>query len=167
MSNETTPTCDPLSSLIADVTEDAALSVCRTTANLPSHPVVKTTALSDIHLDGVGGCVNFAGTLSGGVYLLMSEPLARRITARILGSDKVEMQEIKDVIGELTNQVAGGLKNRLAAAGFESKLTIPTFIRAEKTTIKARHVSISTSNSIRVGSTEDLLHVRVLAKKMA
>ncbi|MBL9170528.1 MAG: chemotaxis protein CheX [Verrucomicrobiales bacterium] len=155
-----------LSGKIADMVEQSVLSVFGTMANLSGEPVSKAEDATDIQLNGVGGFVNFAGPLSGAVYLLMSEQTARQVTANMLGTDEVGAGEIKDVVGELTNMVAGGLKNQLATAGLDSSLTIPTYIMGENSRISVRNTSVATKNVIRLPGILDHVQVRVLARKM-
>ena len=62
--------------------------------------------------------------------------------------------------------VAGGVKNHLTQAGFNSSLTIPTFIRAEKSTIHAMNVTISTANEVLFPTLDGAVEVRVLACRM-
>lgn len=156
-----------LSGMISSTVEKSILSVFGTMANLSGDPLLRTEDSSDIHVNGVGGFVQFAGPLSGVVYLLMSETLAHRVAASILGSDKVDANEVKDVIGELTNMVAGGLKNDLASTGFDSKLTIPTFIRSPDSRINVRNVTVATNNVVSLKGTGENVQVRVLARRMA
>ena len=147
--------------------EQSVLSVFDTMVSLPGQPVSKNEDFEDVRVNGVGGFVNFGGALSGVVYLLMSEDLAQRVTCNMLGSEKADPAEVRDVIGELTNMVAGGLKNSLATAGYDSVLTIPTFIRAENSRINVRNVSVATSNIIRLPGVADPVEVRVLARQAA
>ncbi|HAM70097.1 MAG TPA: hypothetical protein DCM86_00450 [Verrucomicrobiales bacterium] len=156
-----------LSGRIATIVEKAALGVFETMAGVECRPVSQGEDASDIEVHGVGGFVQFAGPLSGVVYLLMSEKTAARVTNNMLGTTDAGPNEVKDVVGELTNMVAGGLKNDLAAAGFDSKLTIPSFIRAENSRICVRNVSVATRNVIQIPGEEFNLQVRVLAREVA
>ena len=155
-----------LSGKIADMVEQSVLSVFGTMANLSGESVSKAEDASDIQLNGVGGFVNFAGPLSGAVYLLMSESTAKQVTSNMLGTEDVGAGEIKDVVGELTNMVAGGLKNQLATAGMDSVLTIPTYLMGENSRISVRHISVATKNVIRFPGIADPVQVRVLARQM-
>lgn len=155
-----------LSGMIANMVEESVLSVFDTMVSLPGAPVSKDEDATDVQLNGVGGFVNFAGPLSGAVYLLMSEPTAKKVTSTMLGTDDIGPGEIKDVVGELTNMVAGGLKNRLANAGYDSVLTIPTYIVGENSRISVRNISVATKNVVQLPGLPDSVQVRVLARKM-
>jgi chemotaxis protein CheX len=156
-----------LSGKISTAVERTVLGVVETMAGVEARAVSRSDDPSDIRVEGVAGSVQFAGPLSGVVYLLMPELLAQRIAERMLGTTDVGPNEVKDVVGELTNMVAGGLKNDLAGAGLDSKLTIPTVIRAEQSRIIVRNVSLSTTNVIRLPGEGAELQVRVLAREMA
>jgi hypothetical protein len=63
----------------------------------------------------VSGCVVVSGAWEGIVVLDCDERLARRACARMLGTpeEKASRQDMKDVIGELSNIVAGGIRLQL------------------------------------------------------
>lgn len=160
------PNMSELSGKIADMVEESVISVFGTMASLAGQPVSKADDATDIQLNGVGGFVNFAGPLSGAVYLLMSERTAKQVTVNMLGTEEVGAGEIKDVVGELTNMVAGGLKNQLATAGWDSVLTIPTYITGENSRITVRNISVATKNVVGFPGIVDPVQVRVLARQM-
>ena len=149
------------------MSEASTLEIFSTMANLQGTVVSRSVEIADVPVEGVGGCVSFAGSLSGIVYVLMPETLAARVTCAMLGCDKAEASEIKDVVGELTNMVAGGLKNQLAKEGFESCLTIPTFISGTGSKINVRNLTLAATNMIRFPGGEELVDVRIFARKMS
>jgi CheY-specific phosphatase CheX len=74
------------------------------------------------------GTIVFSGQVRGGVYLRTSLTHAGIIAARILGLDPGEMtevNEIRDVIGELLNIMTGNFKSNLCDAGLDCKLQPP------------------------------------------
>ncbi len=74
------------------------------------------------------GTIGFSGQVVGGVYLRTNLEDARIIAAKILGQDPAEMQdvnEIRDVIGELLNIMTGNFKSNLCDAGLDCKLQPP------------------------------------------
>ena len=93
---------------------------------------------SEIHeppsADGrVTGVVGMAGEeIDGVLYLHLGEDFARRATAAMLGLAPEEISgesEINDVVGELTNMVAGGLKSHLNDLGAGCAMSTPGIIR--------------------------------------
>jgi len=74
------------------------------------------------------GTIGFSGKVVGGVYLRMNLASARAVAAGILGLNPDEMQdvnEIRDVAGELLNIMTGNFKSNLCDAGLECKLHPP------------------------------------------
>jgi CheY-specific phosphatase CheX len=78
-------------------------------ARLSSPPPAAGTRLEAY--DGLIGCVGLAGSLEGAVVLACPGPLARRAASVMfdLPIEQVEESEVSDVLGELTNVVAGNL----------------------------------------------------------
>jgi chemotaxis protein CheX len=87
------------------------------------------------------GTVGFGGeTVTGGVYLHFPEPMAHTITATMLGLDPnepLDESSINDVIGEVCNMVAGGLKSRLCDAGAVCAVSTPAIIRGSNFQIES------------------------------
>lgn len=87
------------------------------------------------HLAGgehVAGTVGLTGAFNGMIYLYASAEFARKITCSMLGMTDSEIESnemVNDVIGELTNMVAGHVKTRLDNGGSRCIMTIPTVVR--------------------------------------
>jgi chemotaxis protein CheX len=81
----------------------------------------------------VVGSVGLAGeSVTGAVFLHVSEVFARKITAAMLAVHIQEIQggeQVHDVVSEVTNMVGGRLKSRLCDAGFRCAMSTPTVIR--------------------------------------
>lgn len=83
------------------------------------------------------GCVQITGAFEGAVTLESSTELARRAAGIVLGVDPVttSLEEIRDVLGELTNIIGGNLKGLVPGPshlslpavvdGVEFRLTVP------------------------------------------
>ncbi len=89
----------------------------------------------------VSGSVGFAGdTVNGAVYLHLSTGFAKRAASAMLGLPPEELQsdaEVNDVVGEVTNMVAGGLKSWLCDAGASCAMSTPAIIRGKSFSIEA------------------------------
>lgn len=75
------------------------------------------------------GAIYFGGEAVGVMSFHLSEPFARMATAAMLGMSLDEIEgtdEIKDVIGELTNIVAGNLKTEFVDAGLACVISTPS-----------------------------------------
>jgi|ERR1700722_574001 len=91
--------------------------------------------------DRVVGCVGLAGeSVTGDVFLHVSDILARKISAAMLAVHLHEIQgceQVHDVVSEVTNMLGGRLKSRLCDAGFRCAMSTPTIIRASAFRIDA------------------------------
>jgi chemotaxis protein CheX len=85
------------------------------------------------HSDRVVGSVGLAGeSVTGTVFLHVSDALARKISAAMLAVHLHEIQgceQVHDVVSEVTNMLGGRLKSRLCDAGFRCAMTTPSIIR--------------------------------------
>lgn len=85
------------------------------------------------YVEHVTGSVGFAGEkVNGAVYFHLSAVFASRIAQIMLGLIEQETtveSEVNDVIGELTNIIAGGLKSALCDAGLPCAVSTPAIIR--------------------------------------
>jgi flagellar motor switch protein FliN/FliY len=75
------------------------------------------------------GSVNFAGDVMGSVNIQVSDIFARLISAAMLGMDLEEIEDkaqIKDVIGEVTNIIAGNLKSGFCDSGLTCEISPPS-----------------------------------------
>jgi CheY-specific phosphatase CheX len=85
------------------------------------------------YVEHVTGSVGFAGEkVTGAVYFHLSAVFASRIAKIMLGlvdQETIVESEVNDVIGELTNMIAGGLKSALCDAGSTCAVSTPAIIR--------------------------------------
>lgn len=105
--------------------------VFSTMLSLPALPVTETVPGSA--LECMSGSVGFAGkTATGAVYLHVPASFAMHITSAMLGLPPEEVPgdaDVNDVMGEITNMLAGGLKSWLCDAGVACALSTPAIIR--------------------------------------
>ena len=75
---------------------------------------------------GVVGSVGMAGKINGTVYMSYSDKLACKLVEDMIGEapSGVDQPEVTDVIGELANMVAGGMKRRTSESAL-SAMTSP------------------------------------------
>jgi chemotaxis protein CheX len=89
-----------------------------------------SAALSD-YSDGISALVGIYGTRTLIVGLHMGEPLAKEITAFMVGTSIEEVEddrEVYDAVGEITNVIAGDVKMILQKQLGDLHLSIPTVI---------------------------------------
>ncbi len=87
-------------------------------------------------MGSISGTIGLSGTQNGSpaelrakLSLIFSDDLAMRIFRKMMMMDDtapVEMAELRDVVGELTNMTAGGAKTLLSNNGFKLSLSLPT-----------------------------------------
>lgn len=115
--------CDFMKTHLVDVFETMLATKATLVENAPSTN----------HPERVSGSVGFAGdTVNGAVYLHLSGDFAKRVAGTMLGLPAEEMNneaEVNDVVGEVTNMVAGGLKSWLCDAGAPCAMSTPAIIR--------------------------------------
>lgn len=108
---------------------------------LPALPVAEP--LPGSPQECLSGTVGFAGkSVTGAVYLHVPASFAGHITATMLGMPPGEVPgdaDVNDVIGEVTNMLAGGLKSWLCDAGAACALSTPAIIRGSSFRIFASH----------------------------
>lgn len=84
------------------------------------------------------GCVQITGACKGGVILICSDVMARRAASTVFGlpEDELTQDLLHDIIGELTNQVAGNLKALLPGQCF---LCLPVIAVGADYRFQVRH----------------------------
>ena len=86
--------------------------------------------------DEVTALIALVGDVEGMVLYGMSEATAIAMVSRILGQPFETFDELaQSGIGELSNVITGQASTRLADAGFETKISPPTLVLGEGTTI--------------------------------
>ncbi len=98
-------------------------------------PAVKKDGFPTGYLSGT---IGLSGTHEGHegevrctLSMVFPLPLAQRVFRCMMmmePEDPVEISEVRDAIGEMTNMTAGGGKSRLAEQGFQLSLSLPTVV---------------------------------------
>lgn len=113
---------------------ESAKEVCATMLNWTVDCVEHEATLvpKPFELDHLNGCIGFGGQLTGSIFLSCSDELGAAMAKAILGGDYPQgAREIMDVIGELTNMLAGGCKSRLCDSQCNVVMSIPNLIRGK------------------------------------
>lgn len=75
------------------------------------------------------GLINFAGSVTGSLNIQTSYDLARIMTVKMLGIklEEIESEEdVKDLVGEATNIIAGNLKAGFCDSGLNTVISVPS-----------------------------------------
>jgi len=91
----------------------------------------------------LSGSISFSGDILGWVNIDFSQNFSRRIAAAMLDmppDDLEDIEEVKDVVGELCNMVAGSLKSSLCNSGFNCRISPPTFTLGSDFELECLHL---------------------------
>jgi flagellar motor switch protein FliN len=129
---------------ISAVEKGVNLAIMDTFKTMLSMDLAKVGMVTDEGLDEqryVAG-VNFAGEVVGNLCIHASREFACLVTGAMLGmeSDQVEEEELKDVLGELTNIVSGNLKSDFLDAELACVISTPAITRGSDFKIEAGKV---------------------------
>jgi chemotaxis protein CheX len=84
--------------------------------------------------------IGITGDARGAVVISMKESLAEKVTTIITGtSEKPDMNDVTDAIGEIVNIVAGNVKRDLEEATFRLVISTPTVVKGKNHIIKWPH----------------------------
>jgi CheY-like chemotaxis protein/CheY-specific phosphatase CheX len=111
--------------------EDAVMTVFDLVFNISIEPSLSAPSGEDREIQVIG-MVGIAGAHRGMVCVKIGEAFSHVITAAMLGLDPGASQatvDVNDVVGELTNIIAGKVKFCLRSGKEISNLSLPTVIR--------------------------------------
>ena len=89
------------------------------------------------------GFVSLAGKVNGSVNIRVSRNMAREMAAGMLGMELEEIEsdeEVKDVLREVCNIVAGGLKSNFCDAGLACQISTPSITTGNNFQIQTLHM---------------------------
>ncbi len=132
--------------------------------SLKLEPADAVTAES---LEGIrnAGSVSFAGDATGMVSIHAGDSFSREMAAEMLGMEVEKLEgdeEIRDMLGEMGNIVAGNLKSAFADAGFMCALSTPSFTSGTDFKIEALNMENYERFAFRCG--ENIIFVELGVK---
>lgn len=75
---------------------------------------------------GFCAVVRFTRDVRGQVAVTLSPPIAKALAASVYGPDEAGSdQRLKEVVAEVANMIAGGIRNNLQAAGLDFDISLP------------------------------------------
>lgn len=153
---------------ISDFTQKAVIEVYSTMLKLRAEPVSAQEApnLPPAQMSGVVSSVGFAGKINGALYMHYNDSLACRVTENLLGSKPASSgdAEVGDVLGELSNMVAGQMKGHTSKLGYHGWLATPLLMRGENVVVESNDAPIAIYNRFRIPELNEELGVWVFAK---
>ncbi len=153
---------------IADSIQQAVEEVFSTMLNMDVK-VLETHEGANVPLAesvGVVGSVGMAGKINGTVYMSYSDKLACKLVEDMIGEAPggVDQPEVTDVIGELANMVAGGMKRRTSEKGYNGLLVPPIVMVGRGIRVDPNDAPIAVFRSFSLPNTDEHLTVRFFAK---
>ena len=75
---------------------------------------------------GYCAVVRFTRDVKGQVAVTLSPPIAKALAVSVYGPDEAgSEQRLKEVVAEVANMIAGGIRNNLQAAGLDFDISLP------------------------------------------
>ena len=109
--------------------EELAKATCEVFEVMVGTALETPTAPDTDFVPDFAAMVGIAGSLCGLVSIHTSSECARRISAKMLGSDDLSASEdAQDALGEVCNMIAGSFKARIAGLADGCALSVPTVI---------------------------------------
>ena len=141
-------------------------SITETFDSMLSMDLTKVGKATDEGLDDqrMVGVVHYAGEVVGSISLHVSREFAAIITASMLGCDAETLdgdEEIKDVLGELTNIVSGNLKSDFLNTDLTCVISTPAITRGSDFKIEASKAGITHQWVFRHQTHEVLIDIAV------
>lgn len=110
------------------------LSTMAQTDLTPGKPKLKKT---EVAVGDVSGLIGMVGPQTkGSLSITFDGDLALTVMERMLGERPANInEEVTDMVGEITNMVAGGAKNLLGDKGYEFDMATPVVVSGKDHTI--------------------------------
>ncbi len=97
--------------------------------------------------------VSFTGEHSGILAIFCCKEIALKITSSMLGIEATEIdQDTKDAMGEVTNMIAGTLKNKIFEKFGAMNLSVPIVIAGESLSIRSATDNSKDPQDIKISS---------------
>jgi chemotaxis protein CheX len=110
------------------------LSTMAQTDLIPGKPQKKTDMHARGDVSGVIGMVS--DKMKGSLSISFEESLALEVMQRMVGESCTQLDdEVADMVGEITNMVAGGAKMELAENGYDFGMATPIVVTGKDHTI--------------------------------
>ncbi|GEM_PF-349250 len=113
----------------------------------------------------VNGSIGFGGRVTGTVFLSLSSEQASAMAESLIGQPvAADADEVLDVVSELTNMIAGGIKTRLNDAGFATVMTIPSVIRGPSIRVAGKDIQFRLENEFEAAGSSGSFRVIMIGK---
>lgn len=131
----------------------------------PGETIMRVDGFKPFLLTGLNGGIGFGGQLTGTLFLSLQSPIARAVGEAVLGEVVAEdSRELMDVVGELTNMLAGGVKTRLCDTGLNIVMSIPSLIRGPSIRVAGKNLDFSIKQPFTITGIDAPFAVFMLGK---
>lgn len=92
----------------------------------------------DVAVGDVSGVIGMVGPqVKGSMAITFDKDLAFNIMKNMLGDSATSIdEEVRDMVGEMTNMICGGAKLSLAEQGYQFEMAVPVIVSGERHTIQ-------------------------------
>lgn len=164
MQTATSEISDTIGKFISDVTPEV-ISTMLSWEPPEEIPFLPQDSASAFSIGNVNGSIGFGGEVTGTLFFSVSDDQASEMVHALLGQ-KVETcsQECLDVVAELTNMIAGGVKTRLHDLGYALVMTIPNIIRGPSIRVAGKNVEFKVEREFVIGKGGDAARVIMIGR---
>ncbi len=116
----------------------AIVNILQTMAEITPKPGKLSVKSDQFSLGVISGFIDLASSdIHVSVAVTFSSEAILDIGSRMMHTELKEVNDdVKDLVGEIANMVAGGAKSNLEEAGYNFKLTLPTVVVGERHQVK-------------------------------
>jgi len=124
--------------ILINPVQESVVNILSTMANLlpeTEEPTLKNGEFDSGDVTGIIDLVSEQKT--GSIAISFTKPVVEEIAKRMLGMDgEIPASELSDLVGEITNMMAGGAKGLLYEKGYEFDMAIPRVVDDSKKEIR-------------------------------
>ena len=119
-----------LQDILINPVQESVVNILSTMANLLPETEEPTLKTGEFDSGDVTGIIDLVGEQkSGSIAISFSKPVVNEIAKRMLGMDgNLPDSELIDLVGEITNMMAGGAKGMLSEKGLDFDMAIPRVV---------------------------------------
>jgi len=128
-------------------------------------PFQSKDSVHSFSIGSINGAIGFGGQVTGTLFFAVSLDQAAEMAGALLGErPDPESRECLDIVGELTNMIAGGVKTRLQNQGFSMVMSIPNIIRGPQIRVAGKDVEFKVEREFSLGSRGEAARIIVIGR---
>ncbi len=164
MQTATTEIADTIGKFISEVTP-AVISTMLSWEAPAEIPFLPNDSVHSFTIGNINGSIGFGGMVCGTLFFSVSLTQAAEMASALLGEPAdPESRDCLDVVGELTNMMAGGIKTRLNELGYPMVMSIPNIIRGPSIRVAGKDVQFKVEREFALGSGGEAARVIMIGR---